>query len=91
MVSCVWHNCSGSGSIGRSRFFPKISGEIILGSLSFIIAVVRLDKCHYGIDFFISGIEDICVRYRCAYKLILISVFNILLDVFHLEVHRIWI
>ena len=64
---------------------------MILGSLRFRIGVSRLDKFLDVLDFFISGIKDLFVRYRCADKVIGSSVLNIMLDVFHLELHHIWV
>ena len=43
------------------------------------------------IDCVISFIEEIFVRCMCADKVIGISILNILLDVFHLEMHRLWV
>ena len=62
---------------------------MILGSQKFRIGVVRMEICLDVLDCLISGTDDIFVRYsRCVDKLIGISVLNILLDVFHLEVNR---
>ena len=40
---------------------------------------------------FISGIEDVCVRCRSVDKVIGSSFLNILLGVFHFEVHLLWV
>ena len=69
----------------------NIRGEIILGSRRFIIGVVSLEKFLDLLDFFISGIEEIFVRCRCFDKVNMSSALNILLDVFHLEVHCLWV
>ena len=60
---------------------------MILGSRVFSIGVVRLEECLYLLDSVISGIEDMLIRCRSAEDVIQSSVLNILLDVFHLEVH----
>ena len=61
---------------------------MILGGLRFRIGAVRLEKFLDVIDCVISGTEDIVFRYRCADKVIGSRILNILLDVFHLEVHQ---
>ena len=60
---------------------------MILGSRVFSIGVVRLEECLYLLDSVISGIEDMLIRCRSAEDVIQSSVLNILLDIFHLEVH----
>ena len=62
---------------------------MILGSLRFRIGMTRLDKFLDVLDFVISVIEKIFVRYMCSDKVIRSCVLNILLDVLHLEVHHI--
>ena len=61
---------------------------MILGGLRFRIGVARLEKFLDVIDCVISGTEDIVFRYMCADKVIGSRILNILLDVFHLEVHQ---
>ena len=86
-----------SGSSGGKRFCPNISIEVVLGSLKrkiniwggrrFSIVVVRLEEFLDLIYCVISGIEDICIRYRRSEELIGSSILNILIYFFHLEVH----
>ena len=61
---------------------------MILGSCRFRIEVARPEKFLDLLDCVFSGIEYIFVRCRCDGEVIGSSVLNILLDVFHLEVHR---
>ena len=64
---------------------------MILGSWIFRIGVVSLDKFLDVLDCVISGIEEMSIRCRCADEVIRSSALNILLGVFHLEVHRLCI
>ena len=64
---------------------------MILGSHRFRIVVARLDKFLDAFACFISGIDDIFVRYKYAYEVIESNVLDILLGVLYLKVHRLWI
>ena len=60
---------------------------MVLGSRRFRIVVARLEECPDVRDCIISGIKEIRVGCGSVYKVIGSSVLNILLDIFHLEVH----
>ena len=73
------------------RFCSKIRGETILVCLRLRIEVVRLEKFLDVLDCLISGIRDIFFRYRCTDEVIGSSVLNIMLSVFNLEAHLLWV
>ena len=64
---------------------------MILGSQRFIIGVAKLEKCLHVLDCVISSIDEMFVRCRCAGEVIGISTSNILLGLFHLDMHRLCI
>ena len=51
------------------------------------IGVVILEECIGVLDCVIRGIQNFCVRCRNVEELIGSSVLNILIDLFHLEMH----
>ena len=61
---------------------------MLLVSRGFRIGVVILEEFLDVLDFVIIGINEISVGYRSVDKLIESSVLNVLLDVFHLEIHH---
>ena len=64
---------------------------MILGSRRFRIGVVRLDKLLDVLYCFVGGTEEVFFRSMCVDKVIVSSVLNILLGVFHLEVQQHWV
>ena len=64
---------------------------MVLGSWIFRIGVASMEKFRDVNDYVISGIKEIGLGCISVNKVIGSSGLSILLDVFHLEVHLLWV